>query len=182
MVSLSTGFNHHLRYALPFLPCLYLLVASLVSAKSYFSKTAQRVLVLLYISSSLFAVPRSYAFFSESIGGSSNGWRYLAHSNLDWGQDLLTVKRWAELNSDRRPLYIVYSGLPLLDFKRLGIDATDGREWLSDAGPLKSGYWVVFTDTLLEDHCKWFRAQDPMLIFSSASSVYVVNRMPVDEQ
>ena len=32
--------------------------------------------------------PNNLAFFNRAVGGPSNGFRYLADSNLDWGQDL----------------------------------------------------------------------------------------------
>ncbi len=47
---------------------------------------------------SLSIFPHSISFFNRWIGGPDNGLRYLADSNLDWGQDLrLLRKRFDEL-------------------------------------------------------------------------------------
>ena len=35
--------------------------------------------------------PHNLAFFSDAVGGPGRGHRYLADSNLDWGQDIRTL-------------------------------------------------------------------------------------------
>jgi hypothetical protein len=42
--------------------------------------------------------PHYLAYFNELAGGPDGGWRVLVDSNLDWGQDLKGLKRWADLN------------------------------------------------------------------------------------
>ena len=46
------------------------------------------------IASSLWISPHSLAYFNEIAGGPTGGPRYLLGSNVDWGQDLLFLKRW----------------------------------------------------------------------------------------
>ena len=43
--------------------------------------------------------PHQLAYFNESVGGPKNGYKYLVESNLDWGQDLLGLKRYMDANN-----------------------------------------------------------------------------------
>jgi len=42
--------------------------------------------------------PHFLAHFNELAGGPGGGWRFLADSNLDWGQDLPELSRWCREN------------------------------------------------------------------------------------
>ena len=52
--------------------------------------------LLATIASTLSVYPHQLAYFNEGSGGPEMGHRHLLHSNLDWGQDLLIARRWAE--------------------------------------------------------------------------------------
>ena len=43
-------------------------------------------------------------------GGPEQGHKHLLDANIDWGQDLLELKRWSEANPDTRPLHLAYFG------------------------------------------------------------------------
>lgn len=172
-VSSQTGFNHHLRYALPFLPCYYLLVAAGVSNFKGSGKYIVVGLVAWYAFSSLAVLPRNYAYFTEVIGGPTEGWKYLGDSNLDWGQDILTAKNWIEANPDKRPVYLVYS-LPMIDFRKLGIDAEDGKPSVTRNGPTQPGWWIIFARPLLASENRWFREHEPTEKLSVTTSVFEI--------
>ncbi len=155
-VSSQTGFNHHVRYVLPFFPCLYLIAARSVAVNDQWIKVAAFLFCGWYAFSSASILPRSYAFFTEAVGGASEGWRYLADSNLDWGQDLLTLRDWAKANSDKRPIWLLYSP-KTLDFHRLGVDATDGRSRILAGRPDATGWWAVFATPMIKPDYLWFR-------------------------
>jgi hypothetical protein len=70
--------------------------------------------------SSLSVYPHSLAYFHELAGGPSNGDRHLLGSNLDWGQDLLNLKRWLDEHPDVTDLDLAYSGN--VDPREVGID------------------------------------------------------------
>lgn len=57
--------------------------------------------------------PHSMAFFNVAAGGPSSGFRYLADSNLDWGQGLGELQRWAKKHTDA-PLSISYFGADMI--------------------------------------------------------------------
>ena len=40
--------------------------------------------------------PHFLAYFNPIGGGPTNGWRILVDSNIDWGQDLIGLRRWME--------------------------------------------------------------------------------------
>jgi 4-amino-4-deoxy-L-arabinose transferase-like glycosyltransferase len=63
------------------------------------------------IASALWYHPHSLAYFNEYAGGPDNGWRHLLDSNLDWGQDLLALARWAEQHPEAAPLGVAYYGV-----------------------------------------------------------------------
>ncbi|WP_162006673.1 ArnT family glycosyltransferase [Roseimaritima sediminicola] len=175
-VSCQTGFNHHLRYVLPFFPCLYLLVAAPLSRISRPLASVCVGLACWYAVSSLSAMPRTYSFFTEAIGGSENGWKYIGDSNLDWGQDLLTAKRWIEANPGKRPVYMVYD--VRTDFKMLGMEAVDGRGFVTPEGPTRSGWWIVTQYPLLRNENRWFRKHSPTERLSVTTSVFQITDAP----
>jgi len=177
-VSSQTGFNHHLRYVLPFLPCFYLLVASGVARFNGYGRFIVIGLAAMYTMSSLSVLPRSYSYFTEVIGGPSHGWKYIGDSNFDWGQDILTVKWWLESNPDKRPAHIIYS-IPLIDYRKLGIDAEEGQQSVTPNGPTRPGWWIVFARPLLATENIWFREHEPTERLSVTTSVYLVSEADI---
>jgi len=88
-----------LRYILPVYPFLFILLSSVVK---YQTKKVLLKFVLIfltgiwYLISSLRIYPHYLAYFNEFVGGPDNGWKYLADSNIDWGQDLKGLKKYLE--------------------------------------------------------------------------------------
>ena len=48
--------------------------------------------------SSLYIYPQGISYFNEWIGGPRNGWKYLADSNIDWGQNLPELGAYMKRN------------------------------------------------------------------------------------
>jgi hypothetical protein len=136
-------------------------------------------LLVWYLISSISVMPRSYSYFSEVIGGPSLGWKYLADSNLDWGQDILTVKRWVAANPEKHPVYILYS-IPFTQFNEIGIDAQSGHAELTDSGPMAPGYWIVFRHALLESRIRWFDDHEPSERLSVTTAVFDISPTVAD--
>ena len=182
LVSSQTGFNHHLRYVLPAFLVLYILAAKAASVLWNLPWGKGLVVIFLswYCASSLLLVPRSYAYFSEAIGGSSNGWRYMDNSNLDWGQDLYTALMWVYQNPDSGPFYVLYS-LPQAQIESVVPSLYDGRNHLetqlgeSSFVPAKSGTWIVFSQILTQPEGTWFRNKTPEFELSPTIRVYRVD-------
>jgi hypothetical protein len=91
--------------------------------------------------------PNYLAYFNELVGGPRNGMRYLVDSNLDWGQELIDLKKWMDrngvgeilLNATWAPAPELYgiNAITLADARPtpeapayLGIGATDQARYL----------------------------------------------------
>jgi hypothetical protein len=114
LVSSQTEFNHHLRYVQPIFGFLFVLsglagrfcerpATSSNNAESTFCRRIRSWAVvaalLCTVISALRVYPHQLAYFNELSGGPENGFRHLAHSNVDWGQDLLLVRDWMRRNN-----------------------------------------------------------------------------------
>jgi hypothetical protein len=94
---LMVSFYRHnigFRFVLPVLPLLYVLVSRIFFVKL---KNGVKVIVLsliisTYVIESLSASPHFLSFFNILAGGPKNGYQYLIDSNIDWGQDLPSLK------------------------------------------------------------------------------------------
>ncbi|HEX7378904.1 MAG TPA: hypothetical protein VF278_17405 [Pirellulales bacterium] len=62
------------------------------------------------VASSLWYFPHSLSYFNELVGGPLGGRWHLLDSNIDWGQDLLNLKRWLDAHPEARPLGLAYFG------------------------------------------------------------------------
>lgn len=95
-----------LRYLLPAYPFLFIYVSNLaVPLKNKLRLPAIVTLLLLsvwYIGESIFIHPHYIAYFNEFIGGPRNGYKYLADSNIDWGQDWYLVEKYRKENPDAK--------------------------------------------------------------------------------
>jgi 4-amino-4-deoxy-L-arabinose transferase-like glycosyltransferase len=66
-------------------------------------------LILWQIFSVVSVYPSFLAYFNELAGGPANGYKYVADSNLDWGQDLKRLAQWTDKNNVGR-IYVDYFG------------------------------------------------------------------------
>lgn len=113
LVSSQTSINHHLRYALPAYPFLFIWISRLGRAFGVGHQRLSRAVVLALtwaVSSSLWIYPHSLSYFNELAGGPRNGHAHLLHSNIDWGQDLLYLRKWLDDHPEASPLQLVYYG------------------------------------------------------------------------
>jgi len=140
-VSFQTGINEHLRYVLPVFPFVFIWASSAargisgVPAARRFTAAAVAWIVL----SSASCFPHSLSYFNELAGGPALGWRHLANSNLDWGQDLIFLKRWAQ-KPRSGPLSLSLYGT--IDPRLIGIDGMIVSPWEHE-GDLPPGTYIV---------------------------------------
>lgn len=103
---LSSGKDIGLRYILPAYPFLFVLagvgVADLVRARRSWRQALAVALCAWYCTGAARIHPDHLAYFNELVGGPANGHRYLADSNLDWGQDLKQLARFLRQNRTER--------------------------------------------------------------------------------
>ncbi|MBZ5535423.1 MAG: glycosyltransferase family 39 protein [Acidobacteriia bacterium] len=82
------------RYLLPVFSLLMIFSSGLISqfAKKKIALSVLWILLGWHITSSLVAFPNHLSYFNEFVGGPSHGTDWLDDSNVDWGQELKTLK------------------------------------------------------------------------------------------
>jgi len=113
--SLISSLNIGYRHLLPMLPLLYVGIGSanykLRGLPYSLLLTAYSLLFAWLILGTFHIAPHYLAFFNEFAGGTDNGWRYLADSNMDWGQGYKALARFQEehgLGTIRLSAFIFY--------------------------------------------------------------------------
>lgn len=161
--SAETGLNRHVRYVLPIIPMVFVLISRICNVLENNAGWLRHAIVFCLswlVVSSLWIYPHSHSYFNELIGGPLNAAWHMNASNLDWGQDLKQLRDWCERHQERRPVY-TKSYLHLIDPARMGIPTsgtvpsmlfgvTSGA--LQD-GNLRfpAGWYVVDNETILRD-------------------------------
>ncbi len=103
--------NLGVRLVLPCFPFLYLLAAGLLRpgrGSRVRGPVTAACLTACWLAATR-ASPFELSYFSELVGGPENGAKYLADSNLDWGQGLPALKRWMDANG-LDAVYLGYFG------------------------------------------------------------------------
>lgn len=132
IASLETRMNRHVRYVFPLLPAIYLIGALAIERWDRLSLA----LLTCTAMSSLAVYPHNLSYFNESIGGPNQGHRYLIDSNLDWGQDLLSVRDWFQQHPENRPVFVGWGGDISLRSLGIGADLVSSRS-------LKPGWYLI---------------------------------------
>jgi len=98
--------------------------------------------LLWSVGSSLYYYPHSLSYFNEVVGGPTGGHYHLGDSNIDWGQDLLYLKKWYDEHPEARPLFLALF-CPLVDPQAAGIDSRSPPN-----GALEPGWYGVSVNRL----------------------------------
>jgi 4-amino-4-deoxy-L-arabinose transferase-like glycosyltransferase len=99
VISLTVSLGFGFRYILPAIPFLYIFAARLASPLLNLKirlKAAIWLLLLAHIISNLLIYPHYLAYFNLAAGGPEKGYKILADSNIDWGQDLIRLKKYMD--------------------------------------------------------------------------------------
>lgn len=119
---ITANLNIGFRHLFPILPFLYVLTAKTVfdfmrrqktssvsqeeSVHSKHPVTPRTLTTILglftfwIVAIPILAYPNYLSYFNEAAGGSQNGYKYVADSNYDWGQDLKRLKVWVDQYND----------------------------------------------------------------------------------
>lgn len=109
-----------IRYVLPAFPFLFIFASSLARLPNRRMRVAIGILLAAHAAAAVRASPDFIAYFNELAGGSKNGYRWLADSNLDWGQNLTRVQAYArEHGIQVEPDVLPQSGLVMVRVNRL---------------------------------------------------------------
>ena len=132
LVSTTSGINLGVRHILPVYPALYAAAAAVLAAPAAGRalRTAGVALALLQAGECASIYPDYLAFFNFPSGGPGNGPHYLVDSNIDWGQDVIKLRRWLEAHGTRK-VYINYFGkadLPYYGIEEASPPAANDRK------------------------------------------------------
>lgn len=127
------------------------------AARAGYKAAGAAVLVLLawHAAESLRIHPDYLAYFNQIVGGPSQGYKHLADSSLDWGQDLPALKDWLDREGLQRAdgVYLSYFGTARPEY--YGIQATQLAGFIDrrppPAGPpppLRGGIYCVSATVL----------------------------------
>jgi 4-amino-4-deoxy-L-arabinose transferase-like glycosyltransferase len=114
-LSFFNRLNIGIRYLLPVLPFLYLLVGPVIEAIHRHPRRWLRwggaTLLLGYYAATAVAVsPAWLSYFNPVSGGPAGGGRLLLDSNIDWGQDLYRLPALRPKLGEDEPLGLLYFG------------------------------------------------------------------------
>ncbi|MFH1671396.1 MAG: glycosyltransferase family 39 protein [Candidatus Portnoybacteria bacterium] len=148
--TLRTNLNIGVRHILPTFPALYVLISGQIGKIIKKHQTWRLIILLLFIWYGFSAVsvyPHFLTYFNESIGGPSQGHKYVVDSNLDWGQDLKRLTQYVEEHKIET-IYLDYFGGDSPEY-RLG---EKFQPWWGDRNPndLNSGDWLAVSASLLQ--------------------------------
>lgn len=119
--SITANVNIGVRHLMPTYGFTYILLAGqIILFGQYilnkYGKRAHRgynilvyALILWFLAESVSVFPYYLTYFNETVGGPSGGYRYVADSNLDWGQDAKRLADWTKANNIQK-LYFDYFG------------------------------------------------------------------------
>ena len=180
--AIVSNLNIGYRHILPALPFLLVFASTAVIFLRRWRMT--RILLWLGLGWVIFSAlrqnPHHLAYFNEVAGGTSQGYRYLGDSNLDWGQDLkLLVKTMAEEGGEWRVSYSgasdpAYYGLSVETL----IDVEEAGKTFAAANPQPGQYAIsanhlhgLIADADLFD---WFRRQSPSYNLGGSILIYEI--------
>ncbi|MBW2146253.1 MAG: glycosyltransferase family 39 protein [Deltaproteobacteria bacterium] len=130
-MALTSPMNIGHRHILPIYPFLFIWCSRLVVRipRRWGWYALMAVLVLWHAVSAVGIYPHYLAYFNGLIGGPKNGPRYLLDSNIDWGQDLILLRKYlhreriSDLHMDLRgnvnPSYYGVAGKSITPYRAL---------------------------------------------------------------
>ncbi|OGV63365.1 MAG: hypothetical protein A3K19_29175 [Lentisphaerae bacterium RIFOXYB12_FULL_65_16] len=191
LLSLSGHKNIGMRYLLFGIPALAVWISRIVAAPGWNAPESRRQFRLLATAGTaglLFANltiwPDYLAFFNRVCGGPDQGYRYLLDSNLDWGQDLIGLRRFMEKNGIDR-VHLAYFGRVKPEFYGIRYDHLGygpPARYAAVSANLLWGrmYFLNGTDVwpFNEDVFEVMRELVPMTVIGHTIYVYDLARQP----
>ncbi len=123
IIAMFTGLNIGARHILPMYPFLAVLIGGAAVALARARRIWMYTVVALlawHVVSSIRSAPVYLAYANEAWGGPSQTYRYLTDSNVDWGQQLMSVKEYIDRNGIK-DCWFGYFVQPAIDYHAYGI-------------------------------------------------------------
>jgi hypothetical protein len=123
LIAIDTGLNIGARHILPMYPFLAVLIGGAAVAlwqQRRFWIYVTLVLLAWHVASTTRSAPNYLAYSNELFGGPANTYKYLTDSNTDWGQQLVSVKRYLDQHNIHE-CWFGYFVQPSIDYHAYGI-------------------------------------------------------------
>ncbi len=98
LFSMQSALNIGYRHLLPILPFLYVAISGVASGRWHISRFTPLFVFVGLLMADFAIHPHYLSYFNVAAGGPDNGRNILIDSNIDWGQDLIRLRRWMDAN------------------------------------------------------------------------------------
>jgi hypothetical protein len=120
---------------------------TLVAARTRLAGLLVAGLALWHALEAVSIYPHYLAYFNEAAGGPANGWRHMADSSLDWGQDLPGLADWLKENTTAADkVYLSYFGTAEPDYYHIRaqrLDFVNGFHLKQPVARLEGGVYCI---------------------------------------
>ncbi|MBI2465774.1 MAG: glycosyltransferase family 39 protein [Candidatus Sungbacteria bacterium] len=180
VASINGNLNIGLRHVLPTFPFIYLLTAGQIK-KQFGSKSLLTIALIFWLVIETVATyPYYLAYFNELAGGPANGYKYVADSNLDWGQDLKRLTQYVDKNGiDKIKLDYFGGGNPQYylggKYEKLEANNISQRHgWLAVSATLLQGGRAIATKGFDQNttYYRWLDKYEPIAKIGYSIFVY----------
>jgi tetratricopeptide (TPR) repeat protein len=191
-VAMTSGINIGLRHVLPIFPFAILIAAAgaleLLRRTRQYAPAAIAALAIAATAELATAYPHPLTFFNQTVGGPSNGYKYLADSNLGWGQGLKPLGDWMSRNAVDH-VNLAYFGQADPAYYGINVTHLPGAPTFAadaTARPTLPGYVAISATTLTGVYAppwwrlfyKPFQELEPVAVLGNSLRVYWVERWP----
>jgi hypothetical protein len=136
------------------------LYRTMAGARMRLSAGLVAIVCIQALSAALIA-PHYLSYFNRMFGGPSEGYRYLADSNVDWGQDLPALRETLARVGAKRPLLSYFGSAPP---EAYGVHATP---WMAGSPSSPESFdWIAISATNLDGV---YLTDDPFAPFRDVS-------------
>lgn len=178
--TLTNKIDIGVRYLLPIYPILVIMAAALIPVsiarrRQLAQMTICTVMIVWLILESVSIYPDYLTYFNQFAGGPRGGIRYLADSNVDWGQDLKGLAKYVTDN-DIDKIVVSYFGTANLDHYKFPYRMFTDQE----IHRYTPGIYAVSVNNLLNVFIEnktdydWLYKREPTAIIGNSIYVYRV--------
>jgi hypothetical protein len=195
-ISVRSTLNIGVRHLLPVYPFTIMLVSGRLAVLLDWLRRHDRVrlryvalaIALLlgwYSFESVRVWPAYISYFNQTAGGPSGGFRYVADSNLDWGQDIKRLGQWTEQNNIRKVSLDYFGWADAPYYMGTRYVYTTGRYWKDAADFIKrneSDGWIAISATFYQEATnraepgastyRWLMDYEPVTVIGNSIFVW----------
>ena len=170
LFAMTSHVNIGIRHILPVLPLVCVGIGCAAARlRARLAVIAAGILIAWQAVVAGTAYPCYLQFFSEAVGGAPNGYRYLADSNLDWGQDANRLKEFLDARGITH-IYLNYFGT---QYSIENLKIPNDRVSAEQARHIKQGVLVVSASEWLRPDWAWLReTHQPLARVANTLLVY----------